>query len=64
MKPENILVASDGSENPGDWNFKLADLGISNFKYQKPARQNSADNHVVITRTFGRQSSVKIHTLY
>lgn len=59
MKPENILIVSNGSENRGDWTFKLADLGISNFKRRKPGRQDSADENTRGTRTYGKQCFMK-----
>lgn len=59
MKPENILIVSNGSENRGDWTFKLADLGISNFKRGNPGRQDSADENTRGTRTYGKQCFIK-----
>jgi hypothetical protein len=58
------LIVSNGSENCGDWIFKLADLGISNFKGRKPGRQDSADKNARGTRTYGRQCSIEIDTRY
>jgi hypothetical protein len=53
VKPENILVVSNGSEDILDWQFKLADLGISHFERKDSLRQdsNSSDTHG--TRTYG-----------
>lgn len=64
MKPENVLVVSGRSENRGDWIFKLADLGISNFKGRKPGQQDSAEKYARGTRTYGTQSSIEINTRY
>ncbi|KFY93298.1 hypothetical protein V500_03785 [Pseudogymnoascus sp. VKM F-4518 (FW-2643)] len=59
VKPENILIVSNGSENRGDWTFKLADLGISNFKRGKSGRQDSADENTRGTRTYGAPESYR-----
>jgi len=52
VKPENVLIISNGTENRGDWSFKLADLGISNFKGTKVG--DTVDRNTRGTRTYGR----------
>ncbi|KAK0102819.1 hypothetical protein ONS95_000980 [Cadophora gregata] len=53
VKPENILVLSNGSDNPQDWNFKLADLGISHFKRKNSLREESTASDSYGTHTYG-----------
>ncbi|KAH7313156.1 hypothetical protein BKA65DRAFT_517427 [Rhexocercosporidium sp. MPI-PUGE-AT-0058] len=53
VKPENILVLSNGSRNPQDWLFKLADLGISHFKRGDSLRGNSTASDTYGTHTYG-----------
>ncbi|KAG4434108.1 hypothetical protein IFR05_010417 [Cadophora sp. M221] len=53
VKPENILVLSNGSKNPLDWHFKLADLGISHFKRGKSLREDSTASDSYGTHTYG-----------
>lgn len=53
MKPENILVVSNGSENTSEWEFKLADLGTSHFKRVDASRQDSTASDSYETRTYG-----------
>ncbi|RDW85934.1 hypothetical protein BP5796_04259 [Coleophoma crateriformis] len=36
VKPKNILVVGNGRASPYDWNFRLADLGLSHFKRNSP----------------------------
>ncbi|TVY33614.1 Serine/threonine-protein kinase [Lachnellula subtilissima] len=50
VKPTNILVLSNGSTNAHDFQFKLADLGISNFK---PKQKRSMTTSESGTRTYG-----------
>lgn len=52
VRPENILVVSNGSTLPYEWQFKLADLGISHFKTTSSSRENTA-NDTYGTRTYG-----------
>lgn len=53
VKPENILVVSNGSENTSEWEFKLADLGTSHFKRVDASRQDSTASDSYGTRTYG-----------
>ncbi|TVY55320.1 Aurora kinase A [Lachnellula cervina] len=50
VKPTNILVLSNGSTNAHEFQFKLADLGISNFK---PKQKRSMTTSESGTRTYG-----------
>ncbi|CAG8948909.1 hypothetical protein HYFRA_00002035 [Hymenoscyphus fraxineus] len=53
VNPKNILVMSNGSSQPEDWKFKLADLGKSHIKIMAPARQDSSASDSYGTRTYG-----------
>ena len=55
VKPQNILVVSSGSGNTRDWQFKLADLGISHFNPRNvgSSRQNSTASDAYGTQTYG-----------
>jgi serine/threonine protein kinase len=54
VKPENILVVSNGATYPHEWQFKLADLGISHFKRRRPPlREDSAASDTYGTKTYG-----------
>lgn len=57
VKPENILVLSNGSKNPQDWHFKLADLGISHFKRGESLREDSTASDSYGTHTYGTLDS-------
>jgi hypothetical protein len=35
IKPENILICRSETTSPYEWQFKLSDLGLSNFKTAK-----------------------------
>lgn len=53
VKPDNILVLSNGSRLPFEWKFKLADLGISHFKSDSSSRDSMASD-TWGTITYGR----------
>ncbi|KAH6717034.1 hypothetical protein BKA61DRAFT_600947 [Leptodontidium sp. MPI-SDFR-AT-0119] len=62
VKPENILVLSNGSKNPQDWHFKLADLGISHFKRGESLREDSTASDSYGTHTYGALDSRHLET--
>jgi len=50
VKPDNILVMSNGIDSPYDWKFELSDLGMSHFK--RWSREGS-DIDAYGTETYG-----------
>lgn len=38
VKPENVVVVSNGNESPSQWNFKFANVGVSHTKGSTPMR--------------------------
>lgn len=53
VKPANILVVSNGSIDPCEWQFKLADLGGSHFNRADQLRRGSTATNRQGTRTYG-----------
>jgi serine/threonine protein kinase len=51
VKPDNILVKSNGIDSPYDWKFKLSDLGLSHFKRES---QEGSDFDAYGTETYGK----------
>jgi hypothetical protein len=51
VKPQNILVKSNNSNSPYNWNFILSDLGLSHFK--RTTSQESSDIDAYGTQTYG-----------
>lgn len=57
IKPRNILVKSKKGGSPYDYEFKLADLGLSHFKKHVPSQRGTTDRDTYGTRTYGRLHS-------
>lgn len=53
MKPANVLVVSYGAESPYEWQFKLADFGLSHFISKVPSEGDAMANDSRGTRTYG-----------
>jgi serine/threonine protein kinase len=58
VKPENILVVSNGKRYPHEWQYKLADLGLSHFKNKISLREDSTASDTYGTRTYGAEYSL------
>jgi serine/threonine protein kinase len=52
VKPENVLVVSNGTDAP-DWLFKFADFGLSNAKGGIPQDRLSKANEMKDAPTYG-----------
>ncbi len=52
MKPENILVVSNGTDS-SDWLFKFADFGSNNAKGGIPKDPSSKENEMKDAPTYG-----------
>ena len=53
VKPANVLVLSYGAESAFDWQFKLADFGLSHFIRKVPSEGDAMANDARGTRTYG-----------
>lgn len=53
IKPSNILVTGIKENTPYNWNFKLADLGISHFKRVVDPFGSVKDKDSYGTRLYG-----------
>jgi len=64
VKPENVLVVSNGAKQPEEWQFKLADLGISHFKIKTNSREDSTASENYGTKTYGMSPDPTIKLYY
>jgi serine/threonine protein kinase len=53
VKPANILVISRGAISQFDWQFKLADFGLSHFTIRKSSEEEATATDSQGTRTYG-----------
>jgi len=53
VKPDNILIISNGIDSPYDWKFKLSDLGMSHFRGWS---NQGSDIDAYGTETYGTHS--------
>ncbi|KAL2073991.1 hypothetical protein VTL71DRAFT_7769 [Oculimacula yallundae] len=60
VKPENILVLSNGERRSQDWQFKLADLGSSHFKKIQSSREDSMASDTYGTHTYGAPETSRL----
>jgi len=54
VKSSNILVKSGNRESSYDYQFKLADLGLSHFRRNKKPHEDIADADSYDTQTYDR----------
>ena len=52
VKPVNILVLSNGSESPADWQFKFADFGLRDSR-ERALGDGEASADEVHASTYG-----------
>lgn len=53
VKPDNILVVSNGARCPYEWQFKLGDLGLSYFNSEVGMLGGSTASAAHGTKTYG-----------
>ncbi len=53
IKPENILIVSNGARCPYEWQFKLGDLGLSHFNSEVSMPRDSTIRAAHGTKTYG-----------
>ena len=58
IKPSNILVQSCGRRSPYDYQFKIADLGLSHFQRYIGSGRGATDRDAFGTHAYG-QSNVE-----
>lgn len=58
VKPSNILVVSGNNDSPYDYQFKLADLGLSHFTSTMALQEDLAGEDTRGTRAYGMRPIV------
>lgn len=57
IRPENILIHSQGSTAPHEFRFMLGDLGLSHFVRMSRSDDDPTAIDTMGTRTYGKRSS-------
>jgi hypothetical protein len=53
VKPETVLVLSNGAESLSDWQFKFSDFGLKDSKGKASQTRESTDNAMQHAPTYG-----------
>jgi hypothetical protein len=54
VRPENVLVVSNGSKKLSDWHFKFADYGLRNDESKVLKDGGSAGNDMQDANSYGK----------